>query len=97
MRLRFLEQARRDLTWFRRYYAANFPEGDNGAKRSYNATKTLLKEHPFAGEVQENTDLREIRVLRTPFSFVYRVKEDEIQILRIWDGRRDRPENWDKR
>ncbi|MEO1745313.1 MAG: type II toxin-antitoxin system RelE/ParE family toxin [Pseudomonadota bacterium] len=94
MKVRFLPSAADGLDWFSKYYHEAFPDGDANAKRAYFATKQLLKEHPFAGVRLEGTQFREIQVSRTPFAFIYRVTREEIQIIRVWDNRRQRPRKW---
>ena len=90
MKVAYLRSALPDLNWFRAYYEAIFPEGARHALLQRRAIERLLRENPFAGRVvQEDTDTRAFPISRTPFIMVYRVKDDRIEVLRIWDGRRD--------
>ena len=90
MRVVYVRSALPDLVWFRAYYEAIFPEGARHALLQRRAVERLLRENPFAGRVvQEDADTRVFPISRTPFIIVYRVMEDRIEVLRVWDGRRD--------
>jgi plasmid stabilization system protein ParE len=90
MKVIYLRSALPDLMWFRAYYEEVFPEGERHALLQRRAVERVIRENPFVGRiVQEDTDARAFPIARTPFSLFYRVKGDRIEILRIWDGRRD--------
>jgi plasmid stabilization system protein ParE len=88
MKIVFLPQAQHDLVWFRRYYEKVFPEGVDGARNHYKRTVTALKENPEIGYPTEKGS-RVLVVLRTPFSFEYRIAGGRIEVLRVRDGRAD--------
>lgn len=93
MRVIYLRSALPDLAWFRAYYGSVFPEGERNALLQRRAVERLLKENPFVGRiVQEDTGARAFQITRTPFTLYYRVREDRIEVLRVWDARRH-PEN----
>ena len=88
MKVRYLESARDDIVWFRAYYSRVFPAGNSAARIQLNRSLQLLKENPKAGRLADGfTDAFELVLTRTPFSIVYRVKGDELQILRLLDQR----------
>lgn len=88
MQLVYAERALRDMLWFRRYYADVFPAGRGTARDRLLRTEALVVENPSIGHpVEPGSDLREFPVLRTPFSMLYRLKEDRIEVLRILDNR----------
>jgi plasmid stabilization system protein ParE len=90
MRVVYVRSALPDLSWFRAYYEAIFPEGARNALLQRRAIERLLRENPFVGRVvQEDTNTRVFPISRTPFIVVYRVMGDRIEVLRLWDGRRD--------
>ena len=90
MKVVYLTTALPDLAWFRTYYEDVFLEGERHALLQRRAVERLLRDNPFLGRVvQEDTGARAFAIARTPFSLVYRVKGDRIEVLRIWDGRRD--------
>ena len=86
MKIVYLESARDDLVWFRHYYMAVFPEGAEKAKSHFKVVEQTLLAHPFIGhKVRE--DMYELPLTKTPFTFVYRVKDHRIEVLRVWDDR----------
>ncbi len=88
MKIRFLATAAPDLLWFKTYYMRRFPEGRRNADTQFLKVKALLVANPFLGHPVENVDgARAYPVSRTPFSFIYRVKGDTIEVLRVLDGR----------
>jgi len=94
MRIIFLESNKRDLAWFRSYYENVFPEGHRRVGDRYRLTKRMLRNKPEAGRLVGQLGIRELLIARTPFSFIYRLNAGTIEILRVWDLRGDRPDNW---
>ena len=94
MRIVFLELAQADMGWFRQYYRTVFAEGKRNAKAHLKEAKELLKVYPHVGKPSETADLRELQILKTPFALVYRIRGEEIQIVRLWDQRAERPRSW---
>ncbi len=81
-----------NLRWFKAYYVSVFSEDKINADRQFLAVQTLLKANPAIGHPSDNVDgAREFHVLRTPFTFIYRVRQDRIEVLRILDTHAD----WD--
>jgi len=89
MKVIYLRSALPDLAWMRRYYSTVFPQGAKRAQSQLNVTKKLIAERPETGHVAVVADLLEFPVLKTPFSIVYRVRPDRIEILRIRDQRQN--------
>ena len=54
------------------------------------AGEKLLSANPVIGHASEFAGVRELAIARTPFSFIYRIAEDRIEFLRVWDARADR-------
>ena len=72
-------------------YAHIFQHGAKRAAAQYRRTCGILRENPLAGRpVEEMEGVREFSMPRTPFSFIYRVVDDRIEVLRVWDQRGDR-------
>ena len=91
MNIVFLASTVADLRWFKRYYVSVSPEGKSKAVKQFLAILNLLKSNPRMGEYStEHENVREYPVLQTPFTFVYRIREDRIEILRVADNR----SNW---
>ena len=90
MKLVFLKSSAADLTWMRRYYRNVFSASSTAAKGQYKKTTQLIRENPYIGEPSEGFEnTREFPILRTPFSIVYRIQKDRIEVLRIIDNRSD--------
>lgn len=90
MRLLYLKSAREDVAWMRRYYRDVFPKGADKARHNLLRTETVLCDNPFIGRLSADFDgVREFPVYRTPFLMIYRPTDEAIQVLRVWDGRRD--------
>ena len=88
MPVKYLPSAQPDLVWFSEYYTWNFPEGGRRAADAVRAAEALLNLQPFAGPPLDEPDgLRILRIKRTPFSLIYRVSLDSIEIVRVWDTR----------
>lgn len=91
MKLVYLKTAEPDLRWFKHYYVSVFPEGHKKANAQFLATQKVLLQNPRIGEISENApDVRVYHVVRTPFSFVYRLHGENIEVLRVVDNR----SNW---
>ena len=91
MKLVFLPSTRADLAWMRTYYGRIFVDGARRASEHYRKACDLIQANPSIGHpVEGMAGVREFSVPRTPFSFIYRVIGDRIEILRVWDQRGDR-------
>ncbi|MBS3651232.1 type II toxin-antitoxin system RelE/ParE family toxin [Pseudaminobacter sp. 19-2017] len=82
MRVIFLASSDEDVRWFTRYYRTTFPEG-----RSQARALAAMEANPFIGHPVSDREEREFSIPRTPFSLIYRIADDCIEILRLWDGR----------
>ena len=90
MQVIYLQSARRDIEWVDAYYTSTFPEGRANMRSQMYAAETLLEEHPHIGrKMLDHSGLRELQITKTSFAFVYRVANTHIEILRVWDQRRD--------
>jgi plasmid stabilization system protein ParE len=89
MKLIYLDSARPDLAWLRIYYGSIFPEGAAHASARYIEAIDILQRSPYIGRSIGQDDLRRLPIPRTPFTVFYRVIEDRIEIVRIWDQRAD--------
>ena len=90
MRIVHLDSARSDLDWFRYYDRSASAEGARNAARQYLTAVRNLSDQPNIGRPFEESDAREYRIARTPFSIIYRLASPDIEIMRVWDNRRDR-------
>jgi toxin ParE1/3/4 len=94
VKVRFLSSTVQDLDWFRAYYLNAFPQGARNASSRLLKARTLLESHPMVGKAGKFPGTRELFISKTPFKFVYRVRKDWVEVLRVWDTRADDPEFW---
>ncbi len=93
MKIIFLASSHSDLRWFKRYYVTVFPMGRTKADKRYLATLNVLSQNPLVGHPSATiSGAREFHVSRTPFSFLYRVTKENVEIMRVVDNR----SNWDQ-
>ncbi len=72
------------------FIAQNDPEAAHKiAQRILDAIGKLL-EFPRIGRIGEDEDTREWIVPKTPYMLVYTIKEDAIELLRVWHMSQDR-------
>jgi plasmid stabilization system protein ParE len=88
VRIRLLDEAQDDLKWWRRYYRVVFPQGRKNALRHFEKVVELLLENPYAGRKVEELDLYQFVISNTPFSIVYRLRGETLEIVRVWDMRK---------
>lgn len=89
MKVVFQPSSSADVKWFSRYYRKVFPEGAGKATAALRHVVELLAQNPHIGHPVPDTDIRQFPVPRTSFSLFYRIAADRIDILRLWDQRRD--------
>ncbi len=88
MKVSYLTQALRDINWVRKHYKDVFPAGRSSARSQLQKTEKLISEHPLVGQPSEVVSgAREFHISRTPFTFLYRLPKDHIEIMRVIDGR----------
>lgn len=88
MKVRYLESARDDIAWFRNYYGRVFPSGKGNARARLQGVIQLISEHPNVGHPPEDfKDALEYPIRKTPFTMIYRIKGNELQVLRVLDQR----------
>lgn len=91
MRLRWTQRALDEFENAHDYIAQDNPgAAQEIAQRILDATLKLL-DHPHIGRVGEDEDTREWRVQRTPYLLVYAIKDDVIELLRVWHTKREWP------
>jgi plasmid stabilization system protein ParE len=90
MKVVYLQSALPDIAWMRHYYRTVFPQGQSAALTQLASVERLIMDNPAVGKMLG--EAREFPISRTPFSLIYREKSGRIEVLRIWDHRRDRAE-----
>lgn len=89
MQIVYLPSTRAGLAWLRRDYATVFPAGSARAKQRFHAMERVLRKYPQAGYSTTVAGVRRLVIPRTPFSLVYRVTAERIEILDVRDDRRE--------
>ncbi|MEK9154217.1 MAG: type II toxin-antitoxin system RelE/ParE family toxin [Patescibacteria group bacterium] len=91
MEIVYLPSAAEGLAWFRSYYTEVFSEGEKRATVQYEKTKKILLATPRVGHPIGERDSREYVIPKTPFSLVYRIRGEQIQIMLVLDQRANHP------
>jgi plasmid stabilization system protein ParE len=87
MKIVFLPTTAADFDWITDYYLSVFPEGGPRAYRRLDRALSNLSDNPRMGKPIARTEYRQYSVPRTPFSLIYRIGDEAIEILHIWDQR----------
>lgn len=90
MNIIYLKSAFDDLKWFFYYYENVFVAGREKAQKKFYSTEALIIQNPYIGHPTQKEEVREFSIPQIPFSFIYRIVEDRIEVLRVWDERQDR-------
>jgi toxin ParE1/3/4 len=93
LKLRWTHPALADLVEAQNYIARDNPSAAEAvAQRVWDAAKRLC-DNPEIGRRGLTHGTREWPVSQTPYLIVYRVKNDAVEILRVWHGRRNWQDN----
>ena len=92
MKVVFLASASHSLRWFQLYYTRVFPEGRKKAEARFVRMQITLAAAPLIGGAYGDRGSRKYSIPRTPFSVIYRVRSDRVEILRVIDQRAERVE-----
>jgi len=90
LRIRWTRLALNDFEQAQDFIAQDDPEAAHKiAQRILDATGKLL-EFPRIGRIGEDEDTREWIVPKTPYMLIYTIKEDAVELLRVWHMSQDR-------
>lgn len=92
MRITYLSLAVLDLAEIRAYISAKNPAAAQRVAARLSESINALKRFPNLGKpgrVFGTREMNTFKIGKTPYIVVYRVKRDEIQILRVLPGMRD--------
>ena len=92
MRVRWFSRALRDLDEAEAYIAQDDPQAAVGVVLRIIRAVSNLREQSGIGRAGRVPDTKELIVPNTPFIVPYRVKDDVIQILRVYHSSRKWPE-----
>lgn len=94
MKLQYLEETRRDIAWWRIYYGKTFPQGASNAAKQLKIAEKALQSNPSIGAKIEGREYRKLSIPRTPFAFIYWVRNNTIEIARVYDMRQQGSEGF---
>ena len=98
MRIKWLPLALGDLSNIKKYYT-KVAGKDVANRQVQKVTKAahLLQVHPYIGHLSPNDadgDVLEWNIPSSTYTLPYMVIDEEIQILRVFDQRQERPKSW---
>ncbi len=92
MIIKWLEDAVYDLKALRQYIAQDNPPAANRIAKQILKTVELLSEQPAIGRQGRVSNTRELIISGTPYIIPYRMKNNAIEILRVFHGAMQWPE-----
>lgn len=90
MRVRWARVALADLAQAQDRIANDNPAAAGRIAARIHEATLKLREYPLIGRIGDDPDTREWPVRGTPYLVVYEIRDDGIEILRVWHMRRDR-------
>ena len=87
MKIVFLATTAPDFDWIADYYLSVFPEGGPNAYQRLDQALSNLSANPRLGKAIARTSFRQYSIPRTPFTLVYQIGDNVIEILNIRDQR----------
>ena len=91
MRVRWLARALANLNAEAEYIARDQPQAAARMVETIHESVDLLQRHPALGRPGRVTGTRELVVPGTPYIVPYRIRDNEIQLLRVFHGARRWP------
>ena len=91
MRIRWTPAAAADLQGISDYLKEHHPRYRDPTMRKLYGTIRELKHWPGRGRPGREEGTREVLFPPTPYVAVYRVREQTIEVMRIYHGAQDRP------
>ncbi len=90
MRIRWTPAAAADLEHINDYLKEHHPQYREPTLRKMYATIQSLKQWPQRGRIGREEGTRELVFSSLPYLAVYRLKEQDIEVLRIYHSAQDR-------
>lgn len=94
MKILLSRPAGRDLAEMKGLIAADDPRAAARVSARLQKAIDFLGQHPNAGRASEQFDFREWSVTGLPYVIPYRIRDEAIEILRVFHTSRQRPDNW---
>jgi addiction module RelE/StbE family toxin len=96
MRIKWLRQALRNLDEEAAYIAQDSPKNATELVEHLTTSAEMLADHPHMGRPGRVPGTRELVVTRFPYILPYRVREQSVEILRVFHTSRKWPKRFDK-
>lgn len=96
MRVKWLRRALQNLDAEATYIAQNSPQNAAACVAHLLASAEMLAAHPQMGRPGRVPGTRELVVTRFPYILPYRVREQAVEILRVFHTARKWPQRFDK-
>lgn len=90
MKLRWTHPALADLDEAQTFIAQENPVAAQAVAQRVWVMAQSLQTHPAMGRAGHLSGTRELVVAQTPYLIVYRIRQNCVEILRLWHGR----QNW---
>ena len=84
-----MDRALRDLDRIQTYIKSYDPDAAKRISQQIKASATKLKQFPNLGRQSEDIDIRLLQVAGRPYLLLYRLMDDGIEIISVFDQRRD--------
>ena len=91
MNVVWAEAAVADLVAIRLFIADHNPQAANAVAARILRAASLLKDRPHLGLGTHVENVRRLIVNQSPYSIIYRISGNDLQILEVFDGRRFAP------
>ena len=93
MRIKWLRTALANLDAEAEYISRDSPAAAARVVRAINRAVENLRRYPAMGRPGRAIGTRELLVPGTPYVIPYRVRNNAVEVLRVFHGARRRPEN----
>ena len=94
MRVKWLERALFDLDDIEAFVSLDDPAAANGVVLKIVKSVSLMQEQPGMGRAGRISGTRELVIADTPYIVPYRVKDNAVQILRVYHTSRKWPDRF---
>lgn len=94
MKLEWIGTSLSDLASIRNYIAERNPAAADRIAHDIDKAAQFLKPFPNLGRPTYRSDIRLLQVPNLPYLLPYRVNGEIIEILAVFDERRERPDGW---
>ncbi len=83
MQVTWLDKAIHDLIMIKSYIQAHNPDASRKVGQTITEIATLLAQHPEMGRLRPCGKIRELIIPGLPYILPYRIRKEEVQILRV--------------